>query len=117
MSWQNSEMGMNIKNPEAHQLAREVAALTGENVTGAVTESLRERLERLRAEQREGTADVLLSTATTAIRTSRSLEPVVPPGLVTGTPRHPTVDTAGCSPSNQIRRCLPWMPSSVFPSS
>ena len=53
-------MGMNIKNPEAHQLAREVAALTGESVTGAVTESLRERLERLRAEQREGTADVLL---------------------------------------------------------
>ena len=50
MSWQNSEMGMNIKNPEAHQLAREVAALTGESVTGAVTESPRERLERLRAE-------------------------------------------------------------------
>ena len=54
-------MGMNIKNPEAHQLAREVAALTGESVTGAVTESLRERLERLRAEQREGLAAALLT--------------------------------------------------------
>ena len=43
-------MGMNIKNPAAHQLAREVAALPGESVTGAVTESPRERLERLRAE-------------------------------------------------------------------
>ena len=54
-------MSMNIKNPEAHRLAREVAALTGESVTGAVTESLRERLERLRAEQREGTATTLLA--------------------------------------------------------
>lgn len=53
-------MGMNIKNPETHQLAREVAALTGESVTGAVTQSLRERLERLRADQREGTAAALL---------------------------------------------------------
>ncbi len=53
-------MGMNIKNPEAHRLAREVAELTGESVTGAVTESLRERLERLRAEQREGMAAALL---------------------------------------------------------
>lgn len=51
---------MNIKNPEAHRLAREVAELTGESVTGAVTESLRERLERLRAEQREGMAAALL---------------------------------------------------------
>lgn len=51
---------MNIKNPEAHQLARELSTLTGESVTGAVTESLRERLERLRAEQRQGTAEALL---------------------------------------------------------
>ena len=51
---------MNIKNPEAHRLARELADLTGESVTGAVTESLRERLERLRAEQREGVAAALL---------------------------------------------------------
>jgi antitoxin VapB len=53
-------MGMNIKNPETHQLAREVAALTGESVTAAVTQSLRERLERLRADHREGTAAALL---------------------------------------------------------
>lgn len=53
-------MGMNIKNPETHQLAREVAALTGETVTGAVTRSLQERLERLRTEQRQGLAAALL---------------------------------------------------------
>lgn len=44
-------MSMNIKNPEAHRLARRIADLTGETVTGAVTESLRERLGRLEAER------------------------------------------------------------------
>lgn len=53
-------MGMNIKNPEASRLAHELTDLTGETVTGAVTTSLRERLERLRAEQREGMAAALL---------------------------------------------------------
>ncbi len=43
-------MGMNIKNEEAHRLAQELATLTGESMTAAVTEALRERLERLRHE-------------------------------------------------------------------
>ncbi len=42
-------MGMNIKNEEAHQLAQELAALTGESITTSVTNALRERLERLRS--------------------------------------------------------------------
>ncbi len=57
-------MGMNIKNPEAHQLARRIADLTGETVTGAVTESLRERLERLesgRSDDRGRLAEHLLA--------------------------------------------------------
>ncbi len=37
-------MSLNIKNPEAHRLARELAAATGESLTEAVTVSLRERL-------------------------------------------------------------------------
>lgn len=49
-------MAMNIKNEEAHRLARELTALTGETVTAAVTQALRERLERVQrdrqAEQR-----------------------------------------------------------------
>ena len=53
-------MGMNIKNPETFRLAHELSDLTGESVTGAVTASLRERLERLRAEQRQGLAAALL---------------------------------------------------------
>lgn len=45
-------MGMNIKNPEAERLARELAAATGESLTSAVTLAVRERLERVRADAR-----------------------------------------------------------------
>jgi antitoxin VapB len=39
-------VSLNIKNQEAHELAAELARLTGESMTKAVTEALRERLER-----------------------------------------------------------------------
>jgi antitoxin VapB len=42
-------MALNIRDPEAQQLARELAEATGETMTKAVIEALRERLERLRA--------------------------------------------------------------------
>ena len=41
-------MGLNIKNSETHRLADELARLTGESMTGAITVALRERLERER---------------------------------------------------------------------
>ena len=41
-------MGQSIKNREADQLARELAFLTGETMTGAVTVAVRERLARER---------------------------------------------------------------------
>lgn len=41
-------MSLNIKNEDAHKLARELAELTGESMTQAVTEALKERLERVR---------------------------------------------------------------------
>ncbi len=44
-------MGLNIKNEETHRLARELAELTGETMTGAVTVALKERLERKRKTQ------------------------------------------------------------------
>lgn len=44
-------MSMNIKSQEAHDLARELAALTGETVTQAVTTALRDRLRQVRREQ------------------------------------------------------------------
>jgi antitoxin VapB len=55
-------MSLNIKNREAHDLARELARETGETMTDAVTEALRERLARVRKQQgaRRVTADDLL---------------------------------------------------------
>lgn len=41
-------MGLNIKNDETCQLANELARLTGDTMTGAITIALRERLERER---------------------------------------------------------------------
>ena len=39
-------MSLNIKNPETCRLAEELAALTNENKTQAITIALQERLER-----------------------------------------------------------------------
>ncbi len=39
-------MSLSIKNEETCRLARELAGLTGETITEAVTVALRERLER-----------------------------------------------------------------------
>jgi antitoxin VapB len=41
-------MALSIKNPEADRLARELAAATGETLTEAVLNALRERLTRQR---------------------------------------------------------------------
>jgi len=54
-------MTLNIKNAEAHRLARELAALTGESMTAAVTEAVRERLARVRRERQAPTAAHLLA--------------------------------------------------------
>ena len=40
-------MTLNIKNPEAHRLASQLAKKTGESMTEAVTTALRERLDRV----------------------------------------------------------------------
>lgn len=45
-------MALNIKNPEADRLARELAETTDESVTQAVTRALRERLERVTGRRR-----------------------------------------------------------------
>jgi antitoxin VapB len=41
-------VSLNIKNEETHRLVRELAELTGESQTEAVTEAVRERLARVR---------------------------------------------------------------------
>jgi antitoxin VapB len=45
-------MPLNIKDKEAHDLARELARETGETLTGAVLGALREKLERVRRKKR-----------------------------------------------------------------
>jgi antitoxin VapB len=54
-------MGMNIKNKETHRLVRELAKLTGENQTAAITEAVRERLERVRRQRQGGLAERLVA--------------------------------------------------------
>jgi antitoxin VapB len=53
-------MSMNIKNEDAHKLARQLARLTGESLTEAVTESVRERLKRVQARHEGKLSDRLL---------------------------------------------------------
>lgn len=53
-------MSLNIKNEETWKLAQELAALTGESMTQAVTVSVRERLERTRRRHGRRLAERLL---------------------------------------------------------
>jgi antitoxin VapB len=53
------DMAMNIKNEEAERLTHELADLTGESLTGAITTAVRERLQKLKDERRGGLAERL----------------------------------------------------------
>ncbi|HTB04785.1 MAG TPA: type II toxin-antitoxin system VapB family antitoxin [Bradyrhizobium sp.] len=46
-------MALSIKDPETEQLARNLAQLTGENITTATKRALEERLRRLRGHSRK----------------------------------------------------------------
>ena len=53
-------MALNIRNPEAEALAAELARLTGETKTEAVTKAVRDRLARVkRARRHRSLADEL----------------------------------------------------------
>ena len=53
-------MAINIKKDETQKLAKELAKLTGESMTTAVTEAVRERLERVKVDTGRGLAKRLL---------------------------------------------------------
>jgi antitoxin VapB len=53
-------MSMNIKNKEAYHLTRQLSELTGESLTTAITEAVRERLDRIRRERGIDLAERLL---------------------------------------------------------
>ena len=65
-------MGLNIKNEETHRLAVQLAALTGETMTRAVTVAIRERIERL---QRQRNVSEILARAQEIIRQSGGAQP------------------------------------------
>jgi antitoxin VapB len=48
-------MALSIKNPEAESLARELARITGESLTQAVTRAIRDRLVRETARGNDAT--------------------------------------------------------------
>lgn len=56
-------MGLNIKSAETHKLVQELAELTGESMTAAVTAAVRERLVRVRREKGQSLADRLMEIA------------------------------------------------------
>ena len=54
---------LNVKDPEAHRLAQAIVKATGETITRAVTEALRERYERLQARHGKASVEELLAIA------------------------------------------------------
>ena len=54
-------MSMNIKNEETCRLTKQLAKLTGESLTTAVTEAVRERLDRVRRARGVDLAERLLA--------------------------------------------------------
>jgi antitoxin VapB len=54
-------MSLNIKNEETHKLVRQLAGLTGESMTEAITESVRQRLKLVREQRKDGLSQRLLA--------------------------------------------------------
>ncbi len=74
-------MALSIKDPEADRLAREVAKATGETLTAAVVQSLRERLARVRRPRGRRLSEEILKIGRRCARLSvqdvRSAEQIV----------------------------------------
>ena len=73
---------LNIRNEETEQLATALAKLTGETKTEAVTQALRERLQRVRrARTKRRLADdldeIALHCSTLPVRDSRSADEIM----------------------------------------
>lgn len=56
-------MTLNVKDPEAHRLAQAIAEETGETITRAVTEALRERYDRLQQRRSRASLEELRAIA------------------------------------------------------
>lgn len=56
-------MALNVKNSEGHRLAEAIAGATGETLTQAVTEALRERYARIEHRKSKASVDEILAIA------------------------------------------------------
>ena len=56
-------MSLNIKNEKTHRMARELAHATGESMSVAVSEAIRERLERIRANSKQDMVERIMKIA------------------------------------------------------
>ena len=74
-------MTLNIKDPEADRLARELAARTGESITEAVLKALRERLKRECAKRSLSLKDEIMAisrrSAALPRRTGRTADEII----------------------------------------
>jgi len=66
-------MALNIKNPETERLAREVARRCGVGITAAVTDALREKLERERKKPRPNDLEARLRRIDEIVKRYNSL--------------------------------------------
>ncbi len=64
-------MALNIKDPEADRLARELAAKTGETLTETVIEALRQRLKREAAKAPLSLKDEIMAISQRSARLPR----------------------------------------------
>ena len=75
-------MALSIKDQETDRLAREVARRTGESLTEAVTQALRERLARLKTRETSRTLaeeldEIALRCGSLPVRDRRSAEEII----------------------------------------
>ena len=56
-------MSLNIKNEEVHRMAKQLARATGESMTVAIGEAIRERLERVRRKSEEDPLERVMKIA------------------------------------------------------
>lgn len=75
-------MPLNIRNPEAEELAAELAKQTGETKTDAVIKALRDRLDRVRRERskrrlRDELEEIAKHYRSLPILDDRSLEEII----------------------------------------
>ena len=75
-------MALNIKDPDTDRLARELAEATGESITVAARRAIEERLQRVKARARAGSAADDLDEIIRRGRTRQMLDERTPEEII-----------------------------------